>query len=279
MQVHQQEECYFVNLQEVAMVVLEDQMTLLTGRLLIELAQAGIGVLVLGTNHLPVGEYLPLFNHSRTAKKFKAQIAWSKTVKAYVWTKIVEHKLTNQIHTLYKLEKPEKLETLHKLRNTISVGDKNNREGVAARVYFKGLFGENFIRFSADLVNSCLNFTYHIVRTVISKVIIARGYTTVLGINHTSEYNHQNFSDDLIEVYRPIVDYYVYKILEERLEDEKAEINKELKVRLLDVLNEKIEIVGMKYSILNSVEVYLGQVVGRLEAEEMEDFEFPMLCD
>ena len=45
-------------------------------------------------------------------------------------------------------------------------GDPTNREGLAAKVYFRELFGEGFSRERRDegIINSSLNYIYQIVR-------------------------------------------------------------------------------------------------------------------
>ena len=45
---------------------------------------------------------------------------------------------------------------------------------------------------------------------MISSIIVAKGYLPNLGIFHRGKQNMFNLSDDVIEVFRPIVDHYVY---------------------------------------------------------------------
>ena len=61
-QIIYEEQKYFVNLNEIAMLVIEDYKSIITTRLLIELAKQGIPVLILSMNSMPVGEYFPISN-------------------------------------------------------------------------------------------------------------------------------------------------------------------------------------------------------------------------
>ena len=79
--------------------------------------------------------------------------------------------------------------------------DKSNREGLAAKVYFHELFGLDFRRFDDDIINAGLNYGYAILRSQISKTVIAKGLNPCLGIFHKGYDNPFNLSDDIIEVY------------------------------------------------------------------------------
>ena len=274
-QIIYEEQKYFVNLNEIAMLVIEDYKSIITTRLLIELAKQGIPVLILSMNSMPVGEYFPISNNSRTSKRISEQIAWNEEIKNKIWSEIVKGKIENQINTLKKLNILEKISLLEENIKQIKNGDKTNMEGISARIYFKEMFGSEFIRFDETIENYCLNFSYHIIRTIISKEIVARGYIPSIGINHKSQYNVFNFADDLIEVFRPIVDYYVYLILEEVNKSEIFELNKSIKVKLIDIINNKIEYRGKEFSIMNAIPQYINDVVNFINGNN--NFEIPKL--
>ncbi len=275
-QIIHEEQKYFVNLNEIAMLVIEDYKSIITTRLLIELAKQGIPVLILAMNSMPIGEYFPISNNSRTSKRISEQIAWNENIKNKIWTQIVKGKISNQINTLKKLNILEKISLLEENIKQIKNGDKTNMEGISARIYFKELFGNEFIRFNETIENYCLNFSYHIIRTIISKEIVARGYIPSIGINHKSQYNVFNFADDLIEVFRPIIDYYVYLILEEILKSETFELNKSIKIKLIDIINNKIEYKGKEFLIINAIPQYINDVVNFIN-EKNDSFEIPKL--
>lgn len=277
LQIIQEDEKFFVNLDEIATVIIEDYTSIVTTRLLIELSCKGISVLILGLNKLPVGEILPISDNVRTVKRIYEQCNWKKEIKDILWTEIIKAKITNQILTLRLLNKNTKLELLVDNIQKIELADKTNMEGISARIYFKELFEDGFIRFEDDIENGCLNFCYHIVRTIISKEIISRGYNTTLGINHKSQYNTFNLSDDIIEVFRPIVDYYVYNLLNEKEFCGISEITKELKIRLIDIANYKIKFSGKVYSILNAIPYYVSNIIRYMEKEGKSKYEYPTL--
>ena len=277
LQIIQGEEKYFVNLNEISTLVVEDYTCILTNRLLIELANQGIPILILGLNKMPVGELLPISDNVKTTKKIYEQCGWKDETKDKLWTEIIKAKITNQIITLKLLNKENKLQMLVDNIQKMTIGDKTNMEGISARIYFKELFDNNFTRFENDIENGCLNLCYHLVRTLISKEIIARGFNTTLGINHKSQYNTFNLADDIIEVFRPIVDYYVYNLLQEDEFKEAEEITKELKVKLLDVVNYKIEYNDRKYSIMNAVPYYVANIITYMEKDGKSEYKYPKI--
>lgn len=278
-QIIHEEDKYFVSLNEIAMLVVEDYKSIITVRLLIELAKQGIPMLVLGMNSMPVGEYFPVSDNVRTSKRITEQSKWDNEIKQKLWTEIVKGKIENQVLTLKKLDILEKIELLNNNIDQIQLGDKTNMEGISARIYFKELFGTEFIRFNETIENYCLNFAYHIIRTIISKEIMARGYIPCLGINHKSQYNIFNLADDLIEVFRPMVDYYVYLILSKMLKNETYELTKELKMQLINIVNNKVLYCDKKYSILNVIPQYISDVIKFIDEDGVSILSIPKLID
>ena len=270
---------YFVSLNEIAMLVVEDYKSIITVRLLIELAKQGIPMIILGMNNMPIGEYFPIADNVRTAKRITEQTMWDDNIKNKLWTNIIKGKIENQIITLKELELLDKINILEEYIKKMKIGDTTNVEVICARVYFKELFGNEFIRFNETIENYCLNFAYHIIRTIISKEIVARGYIPSLGINHKSQYNVFNFADDIIEVFRPIVDYYVYNILMKILKSEIFELTKEIKIELINIVNNKVSYKNKVYSMINVVSVFISDIINFINLDGKEELEIPRLIN
>ncbi len=265
---------FVINLDEISIVIFDDPMCLISLKLLSKLCEKGISVLFTDYSHNPVGTLLPLQKHSRSSKKLKQQLAWKNKEKQYLWSKIVSNKIQNQIYTLKKLNKKDKIALLEKYILEIEDDDKTNREGLASRTYFKELFSNDFKRFNDDIINYCLNFSYQIIRSKISQEIISLGYISQLGINHKSEYNSFNLSDDLIEPYRPIVDYYIYMILDSNPEDY---LTPQLKRKIIDILNNEISYNNQKIKIGISIQFYVQNIMSFMETGDINKIIFPKL--
>lgn len=56
---------------------------------------------------------------------------------------------------------------------------------------------------SEEPINVSLNYGYSVVRAMLARSVVAKGLIPTLGVFHRNPYNHFNFVDDLMEVYRP----------------------------------------------------------------------------
>ena len=211
----QKDEIVWINLDEIDIIIVETHMCNLSLKLLSELASKGITMIVCGEDHMPIGNFISINDNQRTAKFNRLQMEWDQKSKQLLWQKIIKHKILLQMIVLYKNNKKDKVGILSKYIEEVELGDITNREGLAAKVYFHELFGLDFIRTrnATDIINSSLNYIYQVVRAKIAQEIISHGYISSLGIFHCSEYNYFGFADDLIEVYRPIIDYYVIQLI------------------------------------------------------------------
>lgn len=63
-------------------------------------------------------------------------------------------------------------------------------------MYFRSLFGSDFIRFYDDNVNAALNYGYTIIASAIIRNLAVYGLNTYLGIHHSSKINNFNLAYD-----------------------------------------------------------------------------------
>ncbi len=66
------------------------------------------------------------------------------------------------------------IQLLADYRDHIELGDKTNREGHAAKVYFNELFGKKFVRLTqqeTDTINAGLNYGYAIFRAQLARIV------------------------------------------------------------------------------------------------------------
>ena len=96
---------------------------------------------------------------------------------------MIKRKISNQLFVIENTTKDEDTITLlKKYIDEVEEGDPTNREGLAAKVYFRALFGKSFLRQEENVINACLNYGYSILRALISKTLVAKGLNTQLGI-------------------------------------------------------------------------------------------------
>ena len=68
-------------------------------------------------------------------------MGWSPAVKEIMWKQIIQIKIYNQASVLHHLKRSEPvIHQLYDLAETVQQADQSNREGHAAKLYFKELF-------------------------------------------------------------------------------------------------------------------------------------------
>ena len=140
-------------------------------------------------------------------------------------------------------------EKLRKYLDEIEDGDSKNREGLAAKIYFKNLFGSNFIRFKDDAINSALNYGYTIIVSAIIRNLSLYGLNTYLGIHHKSKINNFNLAYDLLEPYRCIIDKFVFDNIKEIV----VPLSFDFRKKLIELINKEVNHQNKKYTIDYSI--------------------------
>lgn len=260
------EEVTMIHLSEISILLIDSTQTVITTYLLSELIKAKIKIIVCDEDRNPIGEVVPYYGNHRTSKNISAQIRWDETLKKRIWTKVVFEKIVNQASLLKHLDF-EKNKLLFGYSTDIQYDDSTNREGHAAKVYFNTLFGKDFKRDLKSSINSALNYGYTILLSSFNKEIVSKGYLTQLGIHHRNEFNYYNLSSDLMEPFRILVDNIVYM-------NKDLEFDSAYKMRLVDVLNEKVKINGKISYVSNAIKLYIGSIVEALDEDKIERVKF-----
>ena len=249
-------------LSEISTVLIESTAVSLTTSLIAELAKRKIKVIFCDEKRNPSCELVNYYGSHDTSNKIRKQIVWKQNTKEAVWTEIVSEKIRKQKELLEILGKEES-KLLASYLTEIEWGDKTNREGHAAKVYFNSLFGKGFSRDDMSSVNAALNYGYGILLSNFNKEIVADGYLTQLGIKHINEYNPFNLTCDLMEPFRVLVDEIVYNNIEKTFD-------KDFKLLLVDVLNRKDMYCGREYYLTNAIQIYLDKIFDAIEHESFD---------
>ena len=167
----------YIHLSEIDTIIVDSISVSISAYLLKEIADAKINMIFCDEKHNPFGELSPYYSRHNSSKKIKEQIKWTNKYKDDLWMKIVKNKILNQSLMLNKI-KNDKYDLLNSYIEEVVSGDKTNREGHAAKVYFNALFGKDFVRNNNDNINAALNYGYAILLSTINKEVIASGYLT-----------------------------------------------------------------------------------------------------
>lgn len=256
-------------------LIIDNYKTFLTTNFLIKCAENKVNLIICGLEHLPIASVTPISGNSQSPIILKKQIEWKEKIKQLVHKVIIKGKINNQRQVLEKYDmNKDVIAKLCQFCSEVKEGDITNREGLSAKMYFRELFGKEFIRFSDDVINYALNYGYTIMRTQISKVLISKGLTPSLGFFHRGTNNDFNLSDDIIEVFRPIIDDYVYKNM----------IKKEIFTRSDRMNLIKLTTKNMKYrnqnnTFLNVINLYVNEILDKIESGQIEEIEIPQFIN
>lgn len=245
-----------IHLDSISSICIETTEVTLTSYLVAELTERDIQIVFCNKKKLPVGSIIPCSGTSNTSLRVSEQILWNKERKDEIWQKIVTDKLSSQSRMI-KGAFDENMEVL-----PVNPGDPENREAVFAKTYFKKMFGPRFVRHLKDRVNDALNYGYTILISEMSRIVASHGYINQIGIHHKSGSNSFNLACDLVEPFRPLVDFVVYVNSDEILD-------KEYKLRLISVLNDTVEYKGLEYSVKEAMDLYFMDSVKSLKSENM----------
>lgn len=185
--------------------------TKLTSGVLHRLLGKDISVLFCDWRGVPIGGAYPWANHSRVGARQIAQADLSMPRKKNAWARVVKAKVLGQARVLEKLDLLGYKQLVNFSRQ-IKSGDSTNIEARAAKFYWSCLFGANFRRFpqlQLGDVNSFLDYGYAVLRGHAMNAALSAGLAPALGIFHHGRSNPFNLVDDLIEPFRPAIDYQV----------------------------------------------------------------------
>lgn len=264
-----------IPISDIAILVIDNYRSKLSVGLMNKLTQYNVCTIICGVDHLPQSYLLPMNGHFSMSGNIEKQIQWSEERKVKVHAKIIQYKIRNQIEVLKAFGKDfDSIQKMYEYMDEVVDGDKTNREGLAAKMYFRALFGENFIRFDDDVINAGLNYGYSILRSYIVSVIVGKGYIANIGIFHRGKQNMFNLADDMIEVFRPVVDAIVYTTMREDII-----FKQEHRERLVQIIHEKMYIDDKKQTLGNAVHMYINSILNYLYEEENILFPLPILHD
>lgn len=247
--VKQENDEKYIHLSEIDTIIVDSISVSISAYLLKELADSKINIIFCDEKHNPFGEVIPYYSKHNTSKMIKEQIKWKTSDKDKIWAEIVKNKIMNQA-LLLKKTKSSKYKLILNYIDEVVDGDKTNREGHAAKVYFNALFGNDFVRNSDDSINAALNYGYAILLSTINKEIINNGYLTQLGIHHKNEFNEFNLTCDLMEPFRIVIDNFVYYNQERKLDTE-------YKLDIVNILNGTFKYQGKNYTLKDIIKMFV----------------------
>ena len=251
-----------IPIEDINLLLVSTTQAVITSALISKLAQNQTKIIFVDEKGNPIVETAVYYPGTRNMAKLTQQFNWDEHLKEVLWTKIVSQKIKNQIAVLanYHLNKDEVQSELDQLE----INDESNREAVAARKYFMLLFDKNFVRRDTSAINAALDYGYAILLSSFNREIAMNGYLTYFGIHHCSQENPFNLASDLMEPFRPFVDYWV------KAHEKIKELTPDIKYGLVELLSLEIKFNGKKTLLTNAITVYVRECLKFLSGDSKE---------
>lgn len=203
-----------IPVEDIGLVIIDNKQITITSGLIEKLHANNVAIVYCDSQHLPTGLSLAFENNHTYTEKLRHQLNASEPLKKQLWKQTIEQKILNQAKVLELLGYNHK--SVAKLATKVTSGDAENMEGQAAAKYWSILLepyettrGQN-----EGGPNILLNYGYAILRATIARNLVGSGCLPAIGIHHRNKYNAYCLADDIMEPYRPLVDYQVFKYLQ-----------------------------------------------------------------
>lgn len=227
-------------IEDIGIVMIENQQVQFTVPLLNALAANNVSVICCDQKGMPCTMLMPLEANSTQQESYRFQVEATQPTKKRIWKDIIECKIRNQAAMLERTGRNGNL--LKPYYNNVLSGDSDNREGAAARVYWQQLYGPLFVRDrNGEQPNPLLNYGYAVIRAAVARALLSSGLFPAFGLFHRNRYNAFPLADDVMEPYRPFVDFAVNQLYDS---DPNIQLAKDVKQHLVGVLFTDVDMDG-----------------------------------
>ncbi len=261
-----------VPLDNILSLVLSANNVLISKNIIHELCQRGANIIFCGKNYVPSAITVSTEGHWLVSERIKYQVDCSLPLKKNLWKSLVQNKIWNQALVLEKFfgDNPS-INQLNRLARETLSGDTSNNEGQAARIYFKALFGKNFIRdrYETD-INILLNYSYTVLRAIVARAVIGNGLLPYLGLKHCTRTNTMPLVDDLIEPFRAVADKFVFEEINRLVNTDKIDLTPDIKRRLTQIISYPVETEKGTQSLSDAIYDFVGTLVKSFENKRVE---------
>ena len=255
-------------------IVIDNRNLTMTVPTITSLASHNVHVIVTDERHLPSAQLYPMNTNYHCYRILKKQLALESDFRGILWQRIVQSKIINQTICLEnQWAESDVTERLRELASEVEPHDLGNREGISAKLYFRNLFGAEFVRFADDNINKMLNYGYAIMRSGVAKSLAAHGFNCVLGIHHISETNEFNLADDFMEPLRALVDDWVAS----HNDCHEEGISKYVKGELVQLYNAEMLFDGKEMKVRYAIDSMIRSFVTAVETNNPDRIKLPEL--
>lgn len=262
-----------IPIEDLGVLMVDDGRASYTQAVFVECIAAGATIIVAGRDHLPAGMMLPIGGHHALTERHWAQVAAGAPLSKRLWQTLIMAKLRQQGRLLAAVRGHDA--GLFALAARVRSGDPDNLEAQGAQRYWPSLFGRDFRRDrDADGANALLNYGYAIVRAACARALVASGLIPSLGVWHRNRSNPFCLADDLLEPWRPIVDWRVHDIIT-GADGPTSLDSRPVRAALLSILNETVLVGGRRWPVLLGIEHSAASLARALTQNDRDALALP----
>lgn len=253
-----------IPIEDIGIVILEHPQITLSMSVLDALIKANVALISCDDHYMPSGMFLPLDGHHTQTERIRNQLNSSEPLKKQLWQQTIKCKIENQAAVLEKLGLDST--RLKLLATKVLSGDTSNLEAQAAAYYWQQLYGSDFVRSrKMESPNAQLNYGYAILRSLVARALSASGMYPSVGIHHRNKYNAFCLADDIMEPYRPFVDWQVLHMFDGT--ELETGLTKDQKIKLLSLPQLDISIQQLTRPMFHAVSLTTASLYKCFEGE------------
>ncbi len=216
-------------LEDVASIIVTSFSASIHNQLLLEAAKQGVALVICET-FKPVSLVLPA-NRSTDTLLSRAQLNLVPRVRTNLWQKTVDAKGQNQLALAQHIAPDD--DQIGLLRDA-ALGKKPHKESICARTFWR-IYGRalNEPEFTRDRtrtgLNSLLNYGYAVLLSIVLQKLLGVGLDPTFGISHAPRERSTPLAYDLMEPFRPCVDWRVFRWARQQPKIEQWEVTKDFR--------------------------------------------------
>jgi CRISP-associated protein Cas1 len=241
-------------LEDIASIIVTSFSASIHSNLFLEAAKHGVA-LIICESFKPVSLVLPA-NRSTDTMLSRALLNLTPRVRAHLWQKTIDAKCQNQLALAEHVAPNDK--AIADLRTT-ALGKKPHKEAICAKTFWQ-IFGrslneESFTRDRAKGgLNNLLNYGYAVLLSTVLQKIFGVGLDPTFGIAHVARERSTPLAYDLMEPFRPCVDWRVVQWVKEHPNRADWDVTKEYRKWVTGFPLEKTDYLDLKLEIQGVVE-------------------------
>lgn len=267
-------ECYKIAIDDIKAVIVCTPGVAFSNNAIAGLLKNNVVIQHCDNSFKPIGWSVPLARIVNT-NVFRNQIQQNETFTVCLWKKLVKQKALNQAKVLDLIGC-----NTHNLYNLINKPLMN--EANIAKQYWKNYFfylSEPMNREhqnAQNFENSCLNYGYAVLKTIIYRSVLIHGLMPNLGIHHKGNYKTTPLIYDLTEPFRAFIDLYLYYYSKNYKEEfENAEIQEWIKYIPNCLKNYRLKYKNHSYKIIDIIDIYVEEIASAFSSFDCSNIFLP----